>query len=127
MGLTTAQKKSKTKKDKKPKFKIQTLVLLTLKSNKILFWPPQGYRRVPEVQAFLLTLWDPSITSNQFHSGHVCSLNQGLVKGYKFCFRNLDFYFQHGESTSTASKLTSPASQKSKDLNKVSLLLQDLG
>ena len=37
------------------------------------------------------------------------------------------FYFQHGESTSTASQLTSPASQKSKDLNKVSLLLQDLG
>ena len=52
---------------------------------------------------------------------------QGLVKGEKFCFRNLDFYFQHGESTSRASQLTSPASQKSKDLNKVSLLLQDLG
>ena len=52
--------------------------------------------------------------------------NQGLVKGEKFCFRNLDFYFQHGESTSTARQLTSPASQKSKDLNKVSLLLQDL-
>ena len=31
---------------------------------------------------------------------------QGLVKGEKFCFRNLDFYFQHGESTSTASQLT---------------------
>ena len=36
------------------------------------------------------------------------------------CFRNLYFYFGHGESTSTAS-------QKSKDLKKVSLLLQDLG
>ena len=47
-------------------------------------------------------------------------MNQGLVKGEKFCFRNLDFYFRHGESTSTAI-------QKSKDLNKVSLLLQDLG
>ena len=45
-------------------------------------------------------------------------LGQGLVKGEKFCFRNLNFYFRHGESTSTAS-------QKSKDLNKVSLLLQD--
>ena len=44
---------------------------------------------------------------------------QGLVKGEKFCFKNLDFYFRHGESTSTAS-------QKSKDFNKVSLLLQDL-
>ena len=35
---------------------------------------------------------------------------QGLVKGEKFCFRNLDIYFRHGESTSTAvSQLTSPA------------------
>ena len=54
-------------------------------------------------------------------------LGQGLEKGEKFCFRNLDLYFLHGESTSTASQLTSPANQKSKDLNKVSLLLQDLG
>ena len=52
--------------------------------------------------------------------------NQGLVKGAILCFRNLYFYFRHGESTSTASQLTSPASQKSKDLNKVPLLLQDL-
>ena len=51
---------------------------------------------------------------------------QGLVKGARLCFRNLYFYFRHGESTSTASQLTSPASQKSKDLNKVLLLLQDL-
>ena len=47
----------------------------------------------------------------------------GLVKGEKFCFRNLDFYFWHGESTSTASQLNPPASQKSNDLNKVLLLL----
>ena len=53
--------------------------------------------------------------------------NQGLVKGAILCFRNLSFYFRHGERASTASQLTSPASQKSKDLNKVSLLLQDLG
>ena len=46
--------------------------------------------------------------------------NQGFVKGEEFCFRYLDFYFLHGESTSTAS-------QKSKDLNKVLLLLKDLG
>ena len=26
--------------------------------------------------------------------------NQGLVKGEKFCFRNLEFYFRHGESES---------------------------
>ena len=39
---------------------------------------------------------------------------QGLVKEEKFCFRNLDFYFWHGEGTSTAS-------QKSKDLNEVPL------
>ena len=51
---------------------------------------------------------------------------KGLVKGAILCFRNLYFYFRHGESTSTASQLTSPASQKSKDLNKVPLLLQDL-
>ena len=53
-------------------------------------------------------------------------LCQGLVKGAILCFRNLYFHFQHGEGTSTASQLTSPASQKSKDLNKVPLLLQDL-
>ena len=52
---------------------------------------------------------------------------QGLVKGAILCFRNLYFYFRLGESTSTASQLTSPASQKSKDLNKVPLLFQDLG
>ena len=52
--------------------------------------------------------------------------DQGLVKGAILCFRNLYFYFQHEESTSTASQLTSPASQKSKNLNKVLLLLQDL-
>ena len=52
--------------------------------------------------------------------------NQGLVKGAILCFRNPYFHFQHGESTSTASPLTSPASQKSKDLNKVLFLLQDL-
>ena len=54
-----------------------------------------------------------------FH--HCCT--QGLVKGAILCFLNLYFYFQHGESTSTANQLTSPASQKSKDLNKVLLLL----
>ena len=48
------------------------------------------------------------------------SSEQGLKKGEKFCFRYLDFYFRHGESTSTAS-------QNSKDLNKVSLFLQDFG
>ena len=37
------------------------------------------------------------------------------------------FYFRHGESTSTASQLTSSASQKSRDLSKVLLLLHDLG
>ena len=35
---------------------------------------------------------------------------QGLVKGAKLCFRNPYFYFRHGESTSIASQLTSPAS-----------------
>ena len=44
---------------------------------------------------------------------------QGLVKGAILCFRNPYFYFRHGESTSTASQLTSATSQKSKDLNKV--------
>ena len=52
--------------------------------------------------------------------------DQGFVKGEVFCFRYLDFYFRHGESTSTASQLTSPASQKSQDLNKIPLLLQNL-
>ena len=45
---------------------------------------------------------------------------QGLVKGEKFCFRNLDFNFWHWESTSTASQL-------SHKINKVPLLLQNLG
>ena len=53
-------------------------------------------------------------------------MNQGLVKGAILCFSNPYFYFRHGESTSTVCQLTSPASQKSKDLNKASLLLQDL-
>ena len=52
---------------------------------------------------------------------------QGLVKGAILCFRNPYLFFRHGESTYTASQLTSPASQKNKDLNKVSLFLQDLG
>ena len=52
--------------------------------------------------------------------------NQGLVKGAKLCFRYSYFYFQHGESTSIASQQTSSASQLSKDLNKVPLLLQNL-
>ena len=56
----------------------------------------------------------------------VYGCTQGLVKGAKLCFRNPYFYFWHGESTSIASQLTSPASQKNKDLNKVSLLLEDL-
>ena len=51
---------------------------------------------------------------------------QDLVEGAILCFRNPYFYFRHGESTSTVCQLTSPASQKSKDLNKASLLLQDL-
>ena len=53
-------------------------------------------------------------------------MTQGLVKGAILCYRNPNFYFRHGESTSTASQLTSPANQKSKDLNQVPLLFQDL-
>ena len=41
-----------------------------------------------------------------------CGYEQGLIKGEKFCFRYLDFYFQHGESTSTASQLIFQASPK---------------
>ena len=61
-----------------------------------------------------------------FYKKNLFSYIQDLLKGAILCFRNLSFYFRHGESTSTASQLTSPASKKSKDLNKVSLLLQDL-
>ena len=53
--------------------------------------------------------------------------HQGLEKRAILCFRNPYFYFQHGESTSAASQQTSTASQLSKDLNKVHLLLQNLG
>ena len=52
---------------------------------------------------------------------------QGFVKGEVFCFRYPYLYFQHGESTSTASQQSSTASQKSKEINKVPLLLQNLG
>ena len=38
--------------------------------------------------------------------------HQGLEKRAILCFRNPNFYFGHGESTSTASQLTTPASQK---------------
>ena len=80
--------------------------------------------RFSEVLVFVLS------SENQNYLGHKCDAKiyfwQGLVKGEKFCFRNLYFYIWHGESTSTASQLTSPASQKSRDLNKVLLLLQDL-
>ena len=69
----------------------------------------------------ILRIWKYGVKFTHQH------INQGLVKGAILCFRNLYFYFRHGESTSTASQLTSPASQKSKDLNKVLLLLQDLG
>ena len=57
------------------------------------------------------------------NSKYTITYTQGLVKGEKLCFRNLYFYFWHGESTSTASQITSPASQKIKDLYKVQLLL----
>ena len=40
-----------------------------------------------------------------FQTGAKSKVNQGLVKEEKFCFRYLDFYFQHGENTSTASQL----------------------
>ena len=53
-------------------------------------------------------------------SALIKGINQGHVKGTILCFRNLDFYFRHRE-------ISSPASQKSKDLDKVLLLLQDLG
>ena len=52
---------------------------------------------------------------------------QGFVKGEVFCFRYPYFYFRNGESTFQASQLTYTASQLSKDLNKVPLLLQNLG
>ena len=49
-----------------------------------------------------------------------------FVTGDVLCFRYLDFYFRHWESTSITRQLTSPASNKSQDLNKVPLLLQNL-
>ena len=35
---------------------------------------------------------------------HISCCDQGLIKGAILCFRNLYFYFWHGESTSTASQ-----------------------
>ena len=54
------------------------------------------------------------------------SLIQEFVKGEVFCFRYPYFNFWRGVSISTASQQTSAASQLSKDLNKVPLLLQNL-
>ena len=59
------------------------------------------------------------LISDLWKNGHRLTLKQGLVKGAILCFWNPYFYFWHGEITSKASQLTSPASQKSKDLNKV--------
>ena len=50
----------------------------------------------------------------------------GFVKGEAFCFRYPYFYFRHGESTSIVSQQTYAASQLSKDLNNIPLLLQNL-
>ena len=66
--------------------------------------------------------WDQSPDSNIKNNFS----NQGFVKGEVFCFRYPDFYFQHGESTSTSSQQTNTASQLSKEINKVPLLLQNL-
>ena len=49
----------------------------------------------------------PNQTRNQL-SGWETSI-QGLVEGAILCFRNLNFYFRHGESTSTANSLLQPA------------------
>ena len=38
--------------------------------------------------------------------------DQGFIKGAKLCLRNPYFYFQHGESTSTASQFIFQASPK---------------
>ena len=46
---------------------------------------------------------------NQKVKGYYMAKKQGLVKGE--IFRDLDFFW-HGESTSTASQLTSQASKK---------------
>ena len=51
---------------------------------------------------------------------------QALLKGAILCFRNPYFYFRHGESTSIVSQQTYAASQLSKDLNNIPLLLQNL-
>ena len=67
------------------------------------------------------------ILFQKWKENNIFWLNQGFVKREIFCFRYLDSYFRNGEITSTASQLTSPASQKSQDLNKVPLLLQNLG
>ena len=54
-------------------------------------------------------------------------LCQGFVKEEVFCFRFPHFYFRHGKSTSIDSQQTSTASQLSEEMNKVPLLLQNLG
>ena len=81
------------------------------------------------------TFEEKSITNISFNltlilsvsSDSASSIETFIIFLDKYITQGLYFYFQHGESTSIASQLTSPASQKSKDLNKVSLLLQDLG
>ena len=57
--------------------------------------------------------------SKYFEQNNLRTKNtQDLVKVEKFCFRNLDFYFWHGESISAASQLSCPGSKKSKIKNK---------
>ena len=72
-----------------------------------------------------LTSWfiilDRVAKTNSLYILHSRSLKRSTT-----LFQKSLFYFRHGESTSTASQLTSLASQKSKGLNYVPLLLQDL-
>ena len=52
--------------------------------------------------------------------------HQGLVKGEKFCFRNLYFYLDMERVLLQPDNSLLQPANKSKDLNKVLLLLQDL-
>ena len=61
---------------------------------------------------FFQTFQNEKVVQFNPNSEGLKGIAQGIAKGAILCFKNLYFYFRHGESTSTASQLTSPASQK---------------
>ena len=53
---------------------------------------------------FFRTFQNEKVVQFNPNSEGLKGITQGIVKGAILCFKNLYFYFRHGESTSTASQ-----------------------